>query len=256
MARILNGISSRTRLLVLTWVHSGTGVKLPIRQIANVIDKVNKRRKEHERIFIAVDGLHALGVEDFLIEELGCDYFIAGCHKWLFGPRGTGFVWANDLGWDKLIPIMTSFKNEAFLAWYNHKKPEDHCPAAWLCTPGGFHTFEHHWALGEAFGWHLQIGKCKVEERILSLSQYLKNELAHMSHIILHTHASSELSSGIVCFSVVGLEPEEVVRRLKDKKILISVPPYHKQVCRITPSLLHQEEDLALFSQVLKELII
>jgi hypothetical protein len=29
-----------------------------------------------------------------LITALGCDAFAAGTHKWLFGPRGTGFVWA------------------------------------------------------------------------------------------------------------------------------------------------------------------
>ena len=30
-------------------------------------------------------------------------------------------------------------------------------------TPGGYHSFEHRWALGEAFRFHLAIGKQRVD---------------------------------------------------------------------------------------------
>ena len=50
-------------------------------------------RPERERVLLCVDGVHGFGVEETSPAELGCDLFAAGCHKWLFGPRGTGLLW-------------------------------------------------------------------------------------------------------------------------------------------------------------------
>ena len=97
--------------------------------------------------------------------ELGCDFFIAGRHKWLSGPRGTGLIWGNPRAWRNVmatIPTMDSL--------WRHVPREQLIPAAWM-TPGGFHAFEHHWALTEAFRFHMQIGKAKVAARIHDLNR-------------------------------------------------------------------------------------
>src|SRR5262249_3509617 len=80
----------RTRVLAVTWVHSSTGVKLPIRALPEVVAKANAGRAESDRVLLCVDGVHGLAAAEATLPELGCDFFIAGCHKWLFGPRGTG----------------------------------------------------------------------------------------------------------------------------------------------------------------------
>lgn len=95
---VVRGIGPRTRLLVLTWVHSGTGVKLPLEAIGAAVTALNADRPAEQQLVLCVDAVHALGVEDFDVTELGCDFFVAGCHKWLFGPRGTGVVWGSDRG--------------------------------------------------------------------------------------------------------------------------------------------------------------
>lgn len=90
VGRIVAGLSDKTRLLALTWVHSSSGLKLPIRAIADALAEHNAAREPHERVLLSVDGVHGFGVDATTIPELGCDVFVAGCHKWLFGPRGTG----------------------------------------------------------------------------------------------------------------------------------------------------------------------
>ena len=90
---IVRATGPRTRVVALTWVHSGTGVKLPVPAIAQALAAVNARRAEDERALLCVDGVHGLAVDDVTLPELGCDFFIAGTHKWLFGPRGTGLIW-------------------------------------------------------------------------------------------------------------------------------------------------------------------
>ena len=32
--------------------------------------------------------------------------FVAGCHKWLWGPRGTGLVWAKPAAWERMSPVI------------------------------------------------------------------------------------------------------------------------------------------------------
>src|SRR5215472_12669382 len=92
--RIRKAIGPNTRALGVTWVHSNSGVRLPIAGIAETLVEVNRGREEQNRVLLIVDGVHGLGVEDPNITALGCDAFAAGTHKWLFGPRGTGFIWA------------------------------------------------------------------------------------------------------------------------------------------------------------------
>ena len=92
--RVRKAIGPKTRAVGVTWVHSSSGVRLPIARIAESISDANRGREENDRVLLIVDGVHGLGVEDPSITALGCDAFAAGTHKWMLGPRGTGFVWA------------------------------------------------------------------------------------------------------------------------------------------------------------------
>src|SRR5258706_574558 len=48
VARLAAAIRPRTRVLAVTWVHSGTGVKLPIRAVADMLAPVNADRPPAE----------------------------------------------------------------------------------------------------------------------------------------------------------------------------------------------------------------
>ena len=66
-----------TRVVAVPWVDSGTGVKLPIRQMSALVRELNQERRESERLCLIVDAVHAFGVEDFTVAELGCDILVA-----------------------------------------------------------------------------------------------------------------------------------------------------------------------------------
>ncbi|HYY36082.1 MAG TPA: aminotransferase class V-fold PLP-dependent enzyme, partial [Candidatus Binatia bacterium] len=84
--RIRKAIGPKTRAVGVTWVHSSSGVRLPIARIAESIADANRGREEKDRVLLIVDGVHGLGVEDPKITALGCDAFASGTHKWMFGP--------------------------------------------------------------------------------------------------------------------------------------------------------------------------
>jgi selenocysteine lyase/cysteine desulfurase len=240
---LLKAVRPQTRIVAVTWVHSSTGVKLPIRQMADALTKVNASRAEADRVFLCVDGVHGFGVEDIRMEDLGCDFFIAGCHKWLFGPRGTGLVWGKAESWSVANAIIPSFHNEPYRRWLQGADLAG-VPQAALMTPGGFHSFEHRWALSEAFRFHQAIGKARIAERIHALNRHLKEGLAELGHVTLHTPLADELSAGIVCFEIEGLTPEQVVAHLRERKIIASVTPYATRYARLAPSLLTSAEEV------------
>ncbi len=250
---LLKGIAPATRIVAVTWVHSSTGLKLPIHDMALAIQAVNRSRDEQDRVIFCVDGVHALGVEDFRLSELGCDFLVAGTHKWMFGPRGTGLVWGHPKAWPIAQAIIPTFNTQAYDLWMENKSSKD-LPQSILMTPGGFHSFEHRWALDEAFTFHKAIGKSTVTQRIYELNQQLKQGLAAMPHVTLRTPLSQELSAGIVCFEVAGLTPRQVVEKLRQRKIVGSVTPYATKYTRLAPSLLNSQQEIDITLAAIRDL--
>lgn len=242
VSRMRSALTDRTRVLAVTWAHSSTGVKLPIATMAAVLREVNASRDESDRVLLCVDGVHALGIEDVTVDDLGADFLIAGTHKWMFGPRGTGIVWGRPEAWASVEPIIPSFGMN-YAVWLGLLPPEV-VPVGDFMTPGGFHSFEHRWALGEAFRFHLAIGKARVEERVHSLNTMAKEALAAMPHVRLHTPMSAGLSAGIICFEVDGHTPDEVVAHLGERGIVASTSPYRVSYARLAPSLINDEDEV------------
>jgi isopenicillin-N epimerase len=219
---IAGAVEARTRVVAVTWVHSSTGVKLPIRRVADALRGAN--------ILLCVDGVHGVGAENATVSALGCDFLVSGCHKWLFGPRGTGFVWGKPQSWSAVTATIPSFSG-------------DGTPGAAM-TPGGFHSFEHRWALAEAFRFHGRIGKARVQTRIHALAGRLKAGLAGMGHVTLHTPRAADLSAGIVCFSVDRLSPDAVVAALGRRRIVATVTPYTPPFARLAPAIFNTPAEI------------
>ena len=241
-ARLKSAISSKTRVVAVTWVHSSTGVKLPIRALADVVESVNKERGQTQQVLFCVDGVHGFGIEDQDISQLGCDFFAAGTHKWIFGPRGTGLIWGSERGWQNSTSVIPSF-SASYEVWLG-KTSQDMVPIGEHMSPGGFHSFEHRWALPKAFELHLMLGKANVQKRIHQLNTQTKEGLAKMAHVRLYTPMSTDLSSGLVCFDVEGLNPDAVVKRMHDKGIIMSSTPYRESYARFAPSLINNEQEI------------
>ncbi len=243
VVRIKKAVTPKTRVIGITWVHSSTGLKLPVRAVANAIAEANKGRAEADRVLLIVDGVHGFGVEDEAVARMGADFFIAGTHKWIFGPRGTGIVWAKADNWKIIRMIFPAFAMETFGAWLTDTELKTPMQASWL-TQGGFHAFEYEWALPAAFDFHKQIGRERIAERIHQLNDQCKEGLTAMRHVKLYTPRGSQLSSGLICFDVEGMKSEEVVKRLLEKRVIASTAPYKVRYARLAPSLLNTPEEI------------
>jgi selenocysteine lyase/cysteine desulfurase len=240
VSRLRAGLGPKTRIVAITWVHSSSGVRLPVRAIADAVATVNAPRRPEERILLCVDGVHGFGIEASTPAELGCDFLVSGCHKWLFGPRGTGLVWGSVPGWDRYTPVIPAFNL--------------HDSAGGRATPGGYHSFEHRWALAEAFAFRQAIGAARVAQRTHELSAALLAGLATIPKVRLRTPAAAELHAGIVCCEVTGYQPREAVARLRGTGVWASATPYEQSFLRFGPSILTTESDVDTALRALRAL--
>jgi selenocysteine lyase/cysteine desulfurase len=208
-----------------------------------VIATFNRNRNEDDHALLCVDGVHGFGIENVTMDDLRADFFMAGCHKWLFGPRGTGLIYGTPKAWKAVVPTIPDF-DVMWRDWDFRNADFSKYPKSSMMTPGGFHSFEHRWSLPAAFQLHEQIGRPRIAMRIHQLNTQCKEGLSAISKLRLWTPKSEELSAGIVCFDLQGMKPVEVAKRLRTKGIIASESPYAQSCARVAPSLLTMPEDV------------
>lgn len=208
--RLVAGVTPRTRVVAITWVHSSTGVRTPVREIADALP---------DGVLLCVDGVHGFAAVDVDVSDLGCDFLSTGTHKWLFGPRGTGFVWGAN--WGPMTEIIPTFSPQT---------------SGGRLSPGGYHSFEHRWALSEAFAFQERIGRTAIVERTIVQATRLKEGLAGTG-VTLITPTDRAVSAGIVCIDVPGMPPQNAVLTLREQGIAASSTPYATSYLRLGPSI-------------------
>jgi len=242
--RLKRAIGPRTRIVGLTWVHSCSGVRLPVRRLTQIVAAANQSRGEHERILVVLDAVHGFGNQEEELAQLGCDFAAAGTHKWIFAPRGTGIIWAPAKNWGFLRPtIPTFYSPQPFTAWEDQQPPRPPTQAAWV-SPGGFKAYEHQWAMVEAFDFHHRIGRERVAARVATLNSQCKEGLGGIPKVRVLTPRDPTLSAGIICFQVEGQTTEETVHRLFERKVIASNSPYKVSYPRLAPSLVNDEHEV------------
>jgi isopenicillin-N epimerase len=243
--RIEKAIRPNTRAVGVTWVHSSTGVKLPIALIAEAVARANRGRTNADRCLLVVDGVHGLGNQDVDIAKLGCDFFAAGTHKWLFAPRGTGFLWGRLDVWPELVPIIPSFDPDGLATWgaWMDRQPLPPTQASFV-SPGGFLAFEYFLAIPAAVELHRAIGRAQIAQRIQQLSDAFREGAAANPNVTLHTPRDPELSGGLTAFEVKGLTPEQVAARLAAKKIRTNPSPYKVSYARVATGIMNFPEEI------------
>lgn len=88
LKRVKEAKTSKTKVVAMPHIPCTIGQILPIKEIC-AWARANK-------IISAIDGAHPLGMIQFSLKDLGCDYYSGCFHKWLLGPIGTGFFYASE----------------------------------------------------------------------------------------------------------------------------------------------------------------
>ncbi|MBN2206596.1 MAG: aminotransferase class V-fold PLP-dependent enzyme [Candidatus Aminicenantes bacterium] len=96
IARLVNG---RTRLIFISHVTCTTGQRFPEREISELA--------RSRGIWFALDGAQAPVNVLFDIVDCGVDFYTCSAHKWMMGPKRTGFLYVRQGMLEALRPHAT-----------------------------------------------------------------------------------------------------------------------------------------------------
>jgi len=189
-------ITPRTKVISISHTVFITGLIAPIRELSELA---------HEHgILLLTDSAHGLGHLDLNMHDLGVDFFTTSPYKWLGAPTGCGMLYVKSDVQDQVWPTIASS------GWDEQGTARKFETLGQRADPIIF-------ALGEAIEFQNRIGKTRVERRVRSLATHLKDGLAAIPGVRLHTSRDPYLSAGLTAFSIEGVDPQRIVDYVREK---------------------------------------
>ncbi|MGH9908354.1 MAG: aminotransferase class V-fold PLP-dependent enzyme, partial [Pyrinomonadaceae bacterium] len=226
------GITNRTRLILISHQVNITGQITPVKAVCDLA-----RARGIETI---VDGAHSFAQFDFKQMDLGCDYFGASLHKWLYAPKGTGLLYVKRDKIAKIWPLMAAESKQAS----DIRKFEEI----------GTHSAAPRLAIGEALLFHNAIGGKRKEARLRYLSRYWMNKLKDLPKVRFNTSFDPNQSCAIANVQIEGLDSTKISNYLFAQHRIFTVPIIHDefQGLRITPNVYTTLNELDRFCNVME----
>lgn len=201
-------VDDRVALVSLLHVPTNGGLVNPVAEATRIAHDAGA--------LVLLDACQSVGQLPVDTAELGVDALSATGRKWLRGPRGTGFLYVRAGLVSELEPARLDLHSARWTA------PDDYRLAA---DATRFEFWEHDVAarlgLGAAVRYLLDLGPREVYAAVAARADYLRAALADLPRVRLRDLGVRH--SGIVSFTVDGVEPVEVRDRLLDRNITVTV---------------------------------
>lgn len=225
---VTKNITAKTKLIMLSHVNTSSGMLMPLADIARVT--------KSKGIFFIVDGAQAPGLIPVDVKALGVDAYAASGHKWMMGPKETGFLYLNKRFQNKVQPV---FSSSGFATYSKSSGTRN------VATIIG---------LGAAIDWLNLIGMDRIQERCLEIRNYCLSELKKLPGLSIISPEDPALSTGIVSFTLEKVKNEDVYNKLKDRDIIVKLLTKHNAI-RISCHMFISKPDIDSFISVLKPLL-
>ncbi len=229
----------QTKLLLLTHISHRTGLRIPVRAIA---DEARARGVD-----VVVDAAHSWGQIDFKAPDLGADFIGFNLHKWIGAPIGVGLLYIKGGRLDQIAPNISASE------WERGR------------IEGRVHTgtsnFAAMLAVDDALDFHERVGPAAKETRLRYLRDRWTKQARLVDGVEILTPDDARLHGGITSFRIRGKTGVEenialAERLLKEHRIFtVHRSGVAAGACvRVTPALYNSAADADALAAALKAL--
>jgi cysteine desulfurase / selenocysteine lyase len=242
LAAVAEALTPRTRMVATSHVFSHSGNRAPAAELAQLC---------HERgILLHLDGAQSVGQFPVDLAGLGADFYAGNCHKWLLGPKGTGFLYLHPDSGDSLRPVHVGAGSAA------HFTPE-----AGLTLHESAHRFEYatrdfakYGALVPLLDWWDERGSDRAEQYTRELTERLRRSLREIPGLHLHTADRWDHSSAMTTFSLAGRTCQEIYTFLMDRHRILTRTVQEWEAVRVSTAIYNTPEEIDHLVAALEEL--
>jgi len=216
---LLNGMPKNTKLLMISHVMTGSGLRVPIKELS----KETRKRG----ILLAVDGAHGPGTADMDFSELeDVDFYGGNLHKWMRGPKGTGFGWAPKRNHSIIKPLMACWTTFDTAERFGTIGGERWCASMMMTYCLNWASF---FALSDVMQIWNQNGKTKMFAGIQSRRQFVEKKAKEILGFELLSPSVPELQSPLVTFQLPQshvAKNYQIIHELHEtKNVTVSITP-------------------------------
>ncbi|MCP5111348.1 MAG: aminotransferase class V-fold PLP-dependent enzyme, partial [bacterium] len=241
---IVEAITHRTRLVVLSTVNYTSGFRPPLGELSKLL--------RERGIPLYVDGTQSVGALRFDASEVQPAMMAVHAYKWLLGPTGSGFLYVHPEFRSRLEPTVIGWRSHK--DWRRvdnlHHGAPDFVEAAEKYE-GGMLNFPSLFAMGASVEMMLEIGPEAIEHRVMELAGKLRDILRGLGGRLLYDE-KPHYDSPVVAARFPGVDPSELAKALHQRRILISAR--HGNL-RVSTHFYNNEEDLERLHQGLRSLL-
>ena len=198
-------LDERVKLVSVVHVPTNGGVVADVRRISDAAHAVGA--------LVMLDACQSVGQLAVDAEALDVDVLTGTGRKWLRGPRGTGFLVVRDRA-AVLRPKLADLLGGTWTGPDTYELRDDaRVYELW--------ETDHAARLGliAAARYLLALGPAAVEEVVTQRAAYLRAGLAEIPGVTVHDLGARK--SGLVTFSVAGIEADDVQRALAERDIVV-----------------------------------
>lgn len=246
LERIASIITKKTRVIAIPHMPCTQGQVMPVKEIC--------RLARDKGIYSCIDGAHGPGMMPVNLHDMGCDTYASCCHKWMLGPKGTGFLYVRAGFGSVLQPYFVGGGSTAD-QWDMANNPGYMPPYADTAHRyfGGTQSLAFSEGVKASVGFMDSIGIDNTYARVMYLSSYLQQELLAIGNAIELLTPTEEISyAGINSFRIKGVEIEDFFRQCYKKKIRVRTVTENGMNCiRISTHVYNNKDEIdALIGEI------
>jgi len=222
LAALSDVITSRTRVIAVPHIPCTIGQVLPVKDIANLA-----RSKD---IFTVIDGAHPTGMMPLNLRDLGVDIYISCFHKWLCGPKGTGYVFISDRVRGLLKPMFVGAYSAEWEVSKDSMELTKYVDSAHQYFYGTQNTALYAGIIA-AMDFQDEIGREKIYAHGKNLANYFKSYLIENSNKYDLLTPKEEKSSACIVSFKYGEKSRMLSNYLRGKNIVTRFVPESNLYC-------------------------